>query len=81
MTGSAVLNPDRPTRDKRPGSKFLRMTGGVSLVRYWGVSDPVALFSQAVSPAQAAAADEPMTRERAVQSDEPVRRSLEPASV
>ena len=78
MMGSAVLNPDRPIRHRRPGSSFLRLTGGVSLVRYWGVSCPVPSSPQAFVPVQATAADEPMTRERVAQSTEPPSRTLEP---
>jgi hypothetical protein len=63
MTGSAVLNPERPIRHAGHGSSFLRMTGGVSLVRYWGVSDALSSSPRAFVPVEAAAADEPMTRE------------------
>jgi hypothetical protein len=75
---STDLNSDRPIRGTGRASSFLRMTGGVSLVRYWGVSDACAASSQALL--RAAAADEPMTRERVARSNQPPSRFLESAS-
>lgn len=83
MTGSAVLNLERPIRHVGRGSSFLRMTGGVSIVRYWGVSNTISSSPHAfvsVETAAAAAADEPMTRESVARSNQPPSRSLEPAS-
>jgi hypothetical protein len=54
------------------------MTGGVSLIRYWGVSDGFASSPQAFVQVPAAA-DEPMARERDAQSNQPSRPSVEPA--
>jgi hypothetical protein len=69
MKGAAELNPDRPTRQEKRGSGFLRATGGVSILRYWGVSDAFAVLPETrFDPSVVEAADEPMSRERV---DEP----------
>jgi hypothetical protein len=66
---SAAPNPDQRERATGHGPKFLRMLGGVSLLRYWGVSDPFASSPQAFVRAPASATDDPMTRERVAQSN------------
>jgi hypothetical protein len=75
---SSARNPEQRDRANQPGSKFLRMTGGVSLIRYWGVSDGFASSPQAFVRVPAAA-DEPMTRGRDAESNQPSRKSVEPA--
>jgi hypothetical protein len=78
MTNSTALSPHRPIRHTRPGSSFLRMTGGVSIVRYWGPSSVIP--SVHFSPVEVAATDEPVTRERVARANQPLSRSVESAS-
>lgn len=58
-----VLYPDRLWARSGRRGRFHRLSAGVSIIRYWHVSDAVADVPETVLP-QAAAADEPMTRER-----------------
>jgi hypothetical protein len=64
MTSSALRRSDPAKRHSERLSLFLRMTGGVSYVRYWGVSAEFAFSPQWRSSARIAAGDEPMARER-----------------
>jgi hypothetical protein len=75
---SAAPSPDQRERATGCESKFLRMTGGVSLIRYWGVSDVFASSVQPFGRVPASAADEPMSRERVTQSTPMPSRSVEP---
>jgi len=53
-------NPERPVSLTGRRSGFLRLTGGVSIIRYWLVNDfPI----QSEPPSRVAAADEPMSRD------------------
>jgi hypothetical protein len=64
---SVLLKPTRLVTRSGGRSAFLRLGAGVSLLRYWQVSDAVALPDQTFSR-ERTAADEPMTRERQVGS-------------
>lgn len=78
VTGPAETTRDRQSRH-RPS--FLRLTAGVSILRYWGVSDPFAALPQTrFDPDDVEAADEQMSRERAAQAG-PARPHLERTSV
>jgi hypothetical protein len=71
---SLVSDPDRPVR--RSGRLAAsRLCGGVSMLRYWLVTDAVAVPPEILSP-DGATADEPMTRERQA---EPAVRGTVPA--
>jgi hypothetical protein len=68
-------------RPKPRRSRFLRVTGGVSLLRYWGVSDAFALPPQVrFDLHEVEVADEPISRERVAGLNESARRPEDRAS-
>jgi hypothetical protein len=60
---SVLLDTDRQVMRRGRRARVSRLCGGVSILRYWLVNDAVAGQPTTLSP-KAAAADEPMTRER-----------------
>ena len=67
----AVLVPDQPVLYAGHRATFLRMSGGVAIIRYWGGSHALAVPPESLSLRAArprrlplAAHDEPTTRER-----------------